>query len=147
MSTDNLYMTESVWHSEPFSCPVGALCARPFFWGGTSNTLVHKLNVDGMSVKYQTSSLIPGAPLNQYSMDEHNGDFRIITSEWNKETSTNLYILDKNLKTLSSLTDIAPGETFQSSRFLEDKLFLVTFQQVDPLFVIDVSSDTKPEIL
>jgi len=28
-----------------------------------------------------------------------------------------------------------------------DKLFLVTFEQIDPLFAIDLSDDTKPTIL
>lgn len=147
MSLDNLYLTESIWHNEPFGCPINAICARPFFWGGTSNTLIHKLSVDKMKVSYTDTSLVPGAPLNQYSMDEHNSNFRIITSEWSPERSTSLYVLDENLKTLSSLTGIAPGETFQSSRFIGDKLFLVTFEQIDPLFAIDLSNEKKPEIL
>ena len=46
-------------------------------------------------------------------MDEYQGNFRIITSEWQAEPSTSLHILDKDLNKLSSLTDLAPGETFQ----------------------------------
>ena len=147
MSLNNLYLTESIWHNEPFGCPADAMCMRPFFWGGTSNTLVHKMNVDGMTVKYQNSTLIPGAPLNQYSMDEYQGNFRIITSQWQPEQSTGLYILDKNLNKVSELTGLGKGETFQSNRFIGDKLFLVTFEQVDPLFAIDLSDIKKPTVL
>jgi len=80
-------------------------------------------------------------------MDEHNGNFRIITSQRNPELSTGLYILDENLERLSSLTDLAPGETFRSSRFMGDKLYLVTFEQIDPFFAIDLSDDLNPEVL
>ena len=147
MSTENLYMTEGIWQPEPFYCPEDALCARPFFWGGSQNTLIHKLNFDKQEMSYQDSTLVPWAPLNQYSMDEYKGNFRIITSEWSPERSTGLYILDEDLHKLSSLTNLAPGETFQSSRFIGDKLFLVTFEQVDPLFAIDVSDEMNPEVL
>lgn len=147
MSTENLYMTEGIWQPEPFYCPEDALCARPFFWGGTQNTLIHKLNFDKSEMSYQDSALVPGAPLTQYSMDEYDDHFRIITSEWSPERSTGLYILDEDLELTSSLTNLAPGETFQSSRFIGDKLFLVTFEQIDPLFAIDVSDEKNPEVL
>jgi uncharacterized secreted protein with C-terminal beta-propeller domain len=147
MSNDNLYMTEGIWQANNFSCPPNARCAMPFFWGGSQNTLIHKLNVSQSSVKYQDSALVPGAPLNQYSMDEYRGNFRIITSAWSPERSTGLYVLDENLDRLSSLTELAPGETFQSSRFIGDKLFLVTFEQIDPLFAIDLSDEMNPKVL
>jgi inhibitor of cysteine peptidase len=132
-------MSEGIWQANNFSCPPNAICAMPFFWGGSQNTLIHKLNIDENNIEYQDSALVPGAPLNQYSMDEHDENFRIITSAWSPERSTGLYILDKNLELTSSLTDLAPGETFRSSRFIGDKLFLVTFEQIDPLFAIDLS--------
>lgn len=147
MSSENLYMTEALYEPFDFSCPPNAMCARPFFWGGTQNTLIHKLNIDGPKIAYQDTTLIPGAPLNQYSMDEYEGNFRIITSVWQPKRSTSLYILDKDLETLSSLENLAPDETFQSSRFIGDKLFLVTFEQIDPLFAIDVKDVKNPKVL
>lgn len=147
MSTNNLYMTEGIWKAEPFSCPADALCAMPFFWGGTQNTLVHKLSIDEEDIDYKDSALVPGSPLNQYSMDEYKGDFRIITSQWQPERSTGLYILDEDMELKSSLTNLAPGETFQSSRFIGEKLFLVTFEQIDPLFAIDLSDSKNPTVL
>lgn len=147
MSQDNLYMTEWIWSANNYNCPINARCAMPFFWGWTQNTLVHKLNIDKQNILYHESALVPGAPLNQYSMDEYNGNFRIITSVWSPERSTGLYILDNNLQKVSSLTDLAPGETFQSSRFIGDKLFLVTFEQIDPLFAIDLVDSKNPTVL
>jgi len=147
MSLDNLYLTEGIYQPNNFSCPPNAICAIPFFWGGTQNTLIHKLSVDGANVSYKETGLVPWAPLNQYSMDEHNWNFRIITSQWSPERSTGVYILDENLESISSLTNLAPGETFQSSRFMGDKLFLVTFEQIDPFFAIDLSDEENPEVL
>jgi hypothetical protein len=60
--------------------------------------------------------------------------------------SSNVYVLDENLKQVGSLTKIAPEERIYSSRFMDDKLYLVTFKQIDPFFVIDLSTDT-PKIL
>jgi uncharacterized secreted protein with C-terminal beta-propeller domain len=59
-----------------------------------------------------------------------------------------LYILEKDgLKIHSKLENIEPWEQFKSSRFIGDKLFLVTFKQVDPLFVIDLENTKNPKII
>ncbi len=148
MSTDNLYMTSSIYTSGQYSCPFNARCITPFFSAGTSNTLIHKLNIDKNNLSYQDSNIIPGSPLTQYSMDETDGYFRIITSlGWWEDAQTDLYILDKNLDLASSLTGLGKWERFQSSRFMWDKLYLVTFEQIDPFFAIDLSNQEKPEVL
>ncbi|PID86572.1 hypothetical protein CSB08_00115 [Candidatus Gracilibacteria bacterium] len=151
MSLDNLYMTNYMYQPYNYSCPINARCIMPFYYGGTTNTLVHKLSVDGQQVNYKTSNIIPGSPLTQYSMDEKDSYFRIITTtnNWNgtNERHTDLYVLDTNLKLAGSLENMGEGENFQSSRFMGDKLFLVTFKQIDPLFAIDLSEVTKPKIL
>lgn len=108
MSEKNLYMTEALYEPYNFSCPANARCAMPFFWGGTQNTLIHKLALDGAKISYQSTGLVPGAPLNQYSMDEYQDNFRIITSQWQPTQSTGLYILNKNLENVSKLVDLAP---------------------------------------
>lgn len=151
MSLDNLYLTSNIYQSNNFSCPANARCFAPWFSRGT-NTLVHKVNVKWSDLKYQDSTIIPWNPLTQYSMDEYKWDFRILTqtnnwnSTWN-ESYTDLYILDKDLALKWSLKNLWWGEQFKSSRYIGDKLFLVTFKQVDPLYVIDVSDSTNPKIL
>ena len=42
---------------------------------------------------------------------------------------------------------IAPGERIWSARFDGDRAYIVTFEQIDPLWVIDVSDETNPTIL
>ena len=151
MSLDNLYLTDRMYNSYNYKCPANAKCIMPYYYGWTTNTLIHKINISGNSLKYETSNIIPWSPLNQYSMDEKDWKFRIITniSSWGPERKqyTSLYILDKNLEKYSSLEGLWKWERFQSSRFMWDKLYLVTFKQVDPLFAIDLSNQKEPKIL
>ncbi len=147
MSLNNLYLTESIYEPNNFRCPVWANCIMPFYYWWTNNTLIHKMSINWKNIKYKDSTIIPGQPLNQYSMDEKDTNFRIITTEWQPKRSTWLYILDKDLKLVSNLKWIGKWENFQSSRFIWDKLFLVTFKQIDPLFAIDLSDVKNPEIL
>ena len=79
--------------------------------------------------------------------EDENSNFRILTTQWNEQQSTHLFTFDSKLAPLGKLMNIEPGESFQSSRFLEDKLYLVTFQQIDPLFVIDLKSLQEPKII
>ena len=152
MSVENLYLTSSVYKTQAFSCPAGRFCISPWYRGWTNHTLVHKMNIQDSGLEYQTSTLLPWNPLTQYSMDEYNWDFRILTStnRWNsewEESHTDLYILDEDLELKSSLLNLWAWEDFKSSRYIGEKLFLVTFEQVDPLFAIDLSDSENPEVL
>lgn len=81
-------------------------------------------------------------------MDEDSDkNFRIVTTLNSEIRSTNLSILNSRGKLVGSLSDIAPKENFQSSRFIGNRLYLVTFEQIDPLFVIDLTNKQKPTIL
>ena len=42
---------------------------------------------------------------------------------------------------------MAKGEKMYSSRFMGDKVYLVTYKTMDPLFVIDLSNESKPRVL
>jgi len=116
-----------------------------------SRTVIHKIGLDKGNLKYIANSEVPGYLLNQFSMDENGNRFRIATtsesfSRIGSSPSSNVYVLDENLVQVGSLTKIAPDERIYSARFMGDKLYLVTFKQVDPFFVIDLSVDT-PKIL
>jgi len=151
MSTSNLYMTSNMYKTYEFRCPVNARCFAPWYPRG-NNTVIHKLNIDWQELSYQDSTIVPWSPLTQYSMDEYKWNFRILTKitawsnpEW--EAYTDLYILDENLDLEWSLTKLWLWEEFKSSRYIWDKLYLITFEQVDPLFVIDVENPSSPKVL
>ena len=112
-------------------------------------TVVHKIALDGRNIEYKTAGEVPGHVLNQFSMDEHDGYFRIATTtgSWRIETANHLYVLDSGLEVVGKVEDLAAGERIYSTRFMGDKGYMVTFRQVDPLFVIDLSSPTNPQVL
>jgi uncharacterized secreted protein with C-terminal beta-propeller domain len=93
---------------------------------------------------------IPGTLLNQFSLDEYNGDLRaavtVGTSWWNTETSNDVYVLGSDLKEKGHITDLGLGERVYSARFVGDKGYLVTFKQVDPFYVLDLSVPTAPKL-
>jgi len=147
MYVDNLYLTIHMYKSYDYKCSAWMRCILPWYPRG-EQTLIHQLSIDGSELKYMDSAIVPGSPLNQYSMDEYGDKFRIITSVNYPERSTWLYILNKDGLGLHWMLDwIEPGEQFKSSRFIWDKLFLVTFKQIDPLFVISMSDWQNPKIL
>lgn len=144
MSLDNLYLTSSHYLPSGSSCPINARCLFPSF--GSQQTLIHKYELDGM--EYDGSALIDGAPLPQWSMSESSDEeFRILTRQRSPQAATHLTILDNDLDLEGSLKNIEPGEEFKASRYIWDKLYLVTFEQIDPLFVIDLADSKDPEIL
>ena len=121
-------------------------------WEREEKTYITKFNLDNGKIIFDSSGEVPGYILNQFSMDEHEGYFRIATTkgqvwETNEKSTNNLYILDKNLEVVGSIEGLAPGESIYSVRFMGDKGYVVTFKRVDPLFVLDLKDPTNPTIL
>ncbi|MFB5629764.1 MAG: beta-propeller domain-containing protein, partial [Nitrosarchaeum sp.] len=117
----------------------------------SSKTVIHKIALNKGNLKYVTNAEVPGYLLNQFSMDENGNRFRVATtsesfSRTGSMPTSNVFVLDEDLKLVGSLTKIAPEERIYSARFMDDKLYLVTFKQIDPFFVIDLSTDS-PKIL
>lgn len=116
-------------------------------------TVVYRFALNNGKLDYTGKGSVPGSILNQFSMDEDKGYFRIATTKgdmWRTDENTsrnNLYVLDSDLNICGRLEDIAPGERIYSVRFMGDRAYMVTFKKVDPLFVIDLKNATEPKIL
>ncbi len=115
------------------------------------NTAIYKFSLHAGDVIYMAEGSVNGTILNQFSMDEHEGHFRIATTsgeQWGvNELKNNLYVLGDALQPVGKIEDIAPGERIYSVRFAGDRAYMVTFRTVDPLFVIDVANPSAPTIL
>lgn len=117
-----------------------------------STTAIHKIAIDNGAIRYSARGEVPGYLKNQFAMDEYNNNLRVATTS-NVYTTrgsyeyNNVFVLDSGMKTIGELTHIAEQETIYSTRFMGDRLYMVTFKRIDPFFVIDLSTPTKPKIL
>ncbi|WP_144510238.1 beta-propeller domain-containing protein [Bacillus sp. FJAT-22090] len=146
MSKDNLYLTSTIYKQSNSN-------AKKMIWNpGLMDTQVFKFALNKTSVSFVASSQLTGTILNQFSMDEHDGYFRAVTTKgnsWdeNDVSENNLFILDKGMKTVGSLTGLAKDERIYSAKFMGERAYMVTFKETDPLFVIDVATPSAPKVL
>lgn len=119
-------------------------------------TIIHKIAINGSRLTYQGFGEVPGQLLNQFSLDEEGDYFRVATTrseQWSRlndsptASYSNLYVLDKDLKIIGRLENLATTERIYSVRFMGDRAYIVTFKKTDPLFVISLADPTKPVVL
>lgn len=121
------------------------------FYDGSVMTEIYKFNIEN-GIELISSGQVEGYLINQFAMDEYDGKLRVATTtqvykqnqEW--ETENHVFVLDSAMKQVGHLGNIAKGETIYSVRFSGDRAYMVTFEQVDPFFVIDLSAN-QPKIL
>jgi uncharacterized secreted protein with C-terminal beta-propeller domain len=108
-------------------------------------TLIHKFSLDGTNVTPTADGKVPGHVNNQFALDEKDNILRIATTtspRWNRfekersVTTNNIYTLSEKLSVIDSLEGLAKDESIYATRFIDDRLYMVTFKQVDPFFVI-----------
>ena len=145
---DSLYLTRTIYNEE-------------------NKTIIYKFLLNNSRIMLQASGEVDGSLNNQFSMDEYNGNLRLATTSQivitpNKfedvgdgiskvtrgETTTvnNLIVLDENLKEIGRIDNLAEGERIYSVIFIGNVGYMVTFKQIDPLFVIDLSNPTNPTV-
>jgi inhibitor of cysteine peptidase len=124
-------------------------------------TIINKMSFDNGQITVDANGKLPGHVNNQFALDEHEGILRVATTisqRWNwvrplvkengdtvdqsttTESTNNIFTLDEDLEVIDSVTGVAKGEQIYSTRFIGDKLYMVTFRQVDPFFVYDLSN-------
>jgi inhibitor of cysteine peptidase len=131
VSLNNIYVTYPTWSEQ------------------SQYTSIYRISVnDGVLSNEIAKGNVLGHVLNQYSMDEYNGYFRLATTSWNETTRNTVYVLNSNLTTIGKvmLENAEVRETIQSVRFMGDKAYVVTFEQKDPFFVLDMSKPEEPKV-
>ena len=126
------------------------------WWNGQVYTYIvkYEINPEAKTFSYAASGKVKGYIENQYWMDEYNGYFRIVTTAWGSNVVNRLYILqtNKETQTFDQVGIIEDGlgkerETVKSVRFNQEKVNVVTYETIDPLYTINVSDPTNPFIL
>ena len=129
-------------------------------------TRIHKFALAGTNIRYRGSSEIDGTVWRggqaDFRMNEYEGNLRLLASQfdWTNEDFVDhqLYILRESsmrpdLEIVSTLPNNSrpeeigkPNEALYGVRFLGDTAYAVTFEQIDPLYAIDLSNPDDPFI-
>ncbi|MDH5377407.1 MAG: beta-propeller domain-containing protein, partial [Gammaproteobacteria bacterium] len=127
-------------------------------------THVHKFAMEEDRVVYASSGKVPGWAGwwgNNFRLNEHNGDLRIITSEFIRPTGQEhrLFVLRDSTSGTRGMDVIAqipnkarpgkigkPSETIRSVRFGGDYAYVVTFLVTDPFYAINLKDPTDPYV-
>ena len=123
-------------------------------WGGYGgDTTIFRLSIGGDQVNVAAAGTVAGGILNQFSMDEYNGYFRVATTSFRPEYNggfvevNNVYVLDQELNVVGRLEGLASKERIYAVRFLGEMAYVVTFEKVDPLFAISLENPQQPKLL
>jgi hypothetical protein len=149
-SQRSLYVATQKWVPAPDS-PTEPPPARSF-------TTIHRFATgDPDSTSYRASGEVPGFLLNQFSLSEHDGVLRAASTEtpvwWDgaprRESESFVTVLDERggaLVQLGQVGGLGKGERIYAVRFIGEAGYVVTFRQVDPLYVVDLEKPAAPVV-
>lgn len=133
-----------------------------WFWNNADfeeATNIHRFDIsENGTTEYTGSGRVPGHILNQFSLSEYQGDIRVATTVgswmrwWVEDPSpiqNFVHVLagENELTSIGVAGPIALNERIWSARFVEDRAYIVTFQNIDPLWTIDLSDRHAPRIM
>ena len=143
----NLYLTQTIW-------------------GESYKTTIYKFGLEEAKIKLLAKGDVDGQLNNQFSMDEYDGNLRVATTSYitvepektenvsrdvvmmttlsKRKTTNNLFVLNENLEEIGKIENLAEEEKIYAVRFIGKIGYIVTFKEIDPLFVIDLSDPTNP---
>jgi uncharacterized secreted protein with C-terminal beta-propeller domain len=150
-SLESLYVATNVWVPQDW---VGAGLDVPEF-AERYSTAIHRFDISGDGpAEYRASGSVTGHLLNQFAMDEHDGYLRVATTDgppWGfEETSESAVVVleqqGDRLVPVGRVGGLGEGERIYSVRFMGETGYVVTFRQVDPLYVIDLRDPEAPAV-
>ncbi len=111
-------------------------------------TGIYKISLKG-DIAFTAYGQVEGILDSRYSLDEKDGYLRVAATTEDKfwKESNRLYILDSTLKEVGRTEDFAKTESIKAVRYVGDTAYVITYEQTDPLFVIDVGDPASPKIL
>ncbi len=124
--------------------------------GDQGTTELHSFDIaDAGATRYVASGSVPGFLLNQFALSETDGYLRVAATEgtpWGPEpsSSSTLTVLQEQgsvLTPVGSVSGLGRGEQIYAVRFMGDLAAVVTFRQVDPLYLVDLSRPTAPTVV
>jgi uncharacterized secreted protein with C-terminal beta-propeller domain len=149
-SQSNLYVTTESWNDRPLPS------APESIQSGASTTInVFDISSPTKTV-YLGSGFVPGYLLDSYSMSEFQGALRVVSTQtpawWGPGASSQSFITDLrmqngSLNQIGQVSGLGQDERVYAVRFVGNTGYVVTFRQVDPLYTVDLSDPTHPQVL
>lgn len=148
-NTENLYVTANKY-TPVFYNDLMAQNMTNLYTGSYAaiyDTQIVKVSLD-RELDFKATTTVSGRIDNQYSLDEHEGNLRVATTSQDDEGKdiNNLFVFDSELNEIGSVTGFAKNESIKAVRYIGSTAYVITYEETDPLFVIDVSNPSKPEI-
>lgn len=151
MSEDSLFLASTTY--EPAATSQFTLDQDPGLREVYQSTELVRIGLSDGEVTVEAQASIPGMPLNQFALDQFDGHLRVAvtmdgtTTSGGWATYPTLFVLDDALQVVASLPQLAVNEHIKSVRFQGPHAYVVTYRQIDPLFALDLSVPTEPEVM
>jgi hypothetical protein len=116
--------------------------------GGTTITLVDVSDPNG-TIELRGDIALPGYVNDDQKINFGGGVLRVVTHDWTDSGLSRLFTIDvtnPDAPAVLASLELARGEQLFATQFTENRAYLVTFEQVDPLWVIDLSDPARPTI-
>ena len=108
---------------------------------------VLKYELNGTKIALKAAGSVKGNINDQFSADEKDGYLRLATTYYGNNAEINkLYVLDKSLKTVGSVSGFAKNEHIEAVKYIGDYAYVITYKTTDPLFIINLSDPYNPKI-
>ena len=108
-------------------------------------TNIYKFKIcDDGSIEFTNKTKVKGTTINQFSLDEYNDSLRVGLYTYD---GSRIVVFDKELNQIGETPYLSKGEKMYSTRFIENKAYMVTYKNTDPLYVIDLSNPSDPTVL
>ena len=129
--------------------------------GSAVKTSLHKfVTAPSGASTYRGSGEVPGTLLNQYAMSEYDGVLRVASTVserrgWvdSRQTTEGVVTTVQEqggaLRQLGQVGGLGKqdNESIRAVRFIEDRGYVVTFRQSDPLYVLDLRNAAAPKVV
>ncbi|HYH61395.1 MAG TPA: beta-propeller domain-containing protein [Solirubrobacterales bacterium] len=120
-------------------------------------TAIHRFDTtDADSTEYAASGEVRGTLIGQFAMSEEDGFLRVASTtpevfagDVTKDSESFVTVLEESEGTLDEVGRVGglgPGEDIYAVRFIGNMGYVVTFEQTDPLYTVDLSAPEDPEV-
>ena len=113
---------------------------------GQSMTKIAKFSLHNGRINAVDAASVSGYVRDTFAVNEYQGKFRILTTA-SDQSGNNLYLFDEYMNMTGKLEGLAPGELIYAARYMGDTVYFITYRNIDPLFAVDLSDDSKPVVL